>query len=146
YLVPFDDEVPIEDQPLPVDALPTALSPGYVVDSDPEEDPADGGDEEESFDDDDDDDKEEEDKDEEEEHLALTDSTTLPDVDHIPSAKDTEAFKTDESTPIPPSPRLRKARISVRPQTPMAAATEALIVAVAAALPSSSLPPSPLSP
>nr|GFC00475.1 hypothetical protein [Tanacetum cinerariifolium] len=26
------------DQPLPADALPTALSPGYIVDSDPEED------------------------------------------------------------------------------------------------------------
>ncbi|GJU74234.1 putative reverse transcriptase domain-containing protein [Tanacetum coccineum] len=151
YLVPFDDEVPIEDQPLPVDASPTALSPGYVVDSNPEDDPADGGDEEEESFDDDDDDKEEEetseeDKDEEEEHLALTDSTTLPDVDPVPSAEDTEASETDESTPTPPSPRLCRARISVRPQTPMAAATEALIVAVAAALPSSSLPPSPLSP
>nr|GEX22547.1 reverse transcriptase domain-containing protein [Tanacetum cinerariifolium] len=29
---------PIEDQPLPNDALPTALSPGYIADSDPEED------------------------------------------------------------------------------------------------------------
>ncbi|GKC54044.1 hypothetical protein Tco_1076789 [Tanacetum coccineum] len=39
YLVPSDDEVPIEDQPLPADASPTALSPGYVADSDPKEDP-----------------------------------------------------------------------------------------------------------
>nr|GFD39471.1 hypothetical protein [Tanacetum cinerariifolium] len=38
----------MEDQPLPADASPTALSPGYVVDSDlekdekdPKEDPAD---------------------------------------------------------------------------------------------------------
>nr|GEW14505.1 hypothetical protein [Tanacetum cinerariifolium] len=31
-------EEPIEDQPLPADASPTALSPGYVVHSDPEED------------------------------------------------------------------------------------------------------------
>nr|GEY99475.1 hypothetical protein [Tanacetum cinerariifolium]GEZ21980.1 hypothetical protein [Tanacetum cinerariifolium] len=29
---------PIEDQPLPVDASPTAPSPGYIVDSDPKED------------------------------------------------------------------------------------------------------------
>nr|GFD36343.1 hypothetical protein [Tanacetum cinerariifolium] len=28
----------MEDQPLPANALPTALSPGYVVDSDPEKD------------------------------------------------------------------------------------------------------------
>ncbi|GJV51471.1 hypothetical protein Tco_1447212 [Tanacetum coccineum] len=41
-------EAPMEDQPLPVDASPTALSPGYIADSDseedeedPEEDPAD---------------------------------------------------------------------------------------------------------
>ncbi|GJZ15912.1 reverse transcriptase [Tanacetum coccineum] len=62
-------EAPMEDQPLPADASPTALSPGYIADSDPEEDeedpqedladhPADGGDNDdnESSDDDDDDD------------------------------------------------------------------------------------------
>nr|GEZ48615.1 reverse transcriptase domain-containing protein [Tanacetum cinerariifolium] len=74
----------MEDQPLPADASPTALSPGYVVDSDPEkdekdpkEDPADypanrgDNDEDESSNNDDYDDdveKDEEDK-EEEEHL-----------------------------------------------------------------------------
>nr|GFC81565.1 hypothetical protein [Tanacetum cinerariifolium] len=79
---------PIEDQPLPADASPTALSPGYVVDSDPEKDekdpkedpayyPADRGDndnDESSNDDNDDDDveKDEEDK-EKEEHLAPAD-------------------------------------------------------------------------
>ncbi|GKG61409.1 hypothetical protein Tco_0619134, partial [Tanacetum coccineum] len=63
YLVPSEDEAPIEDQPLPADALPpVALSPGYVPDSDPEEEhvdyPADGGDgdDEPSGDDTDDDD------------------------------------------------------------------------------------------
>ncbi|GKB87539.1 hypothetical protein Tco_0959811 [Tanacetum coccineum] len=62
YLAPSDNEIPVEDQLLPADASPTALSPGYVADSDPEEDPAnypvDGGDddeEEESSKDDDDD-------------------------------------------------------------------------------------------
>ncbi|GKE41767.1 hypothetical protein Tco_1469051 [Tanacetum coccineum] len=139
YLVPSDDEVPIEDQPLPADASPTTLSPGYVADFDPSEEdheedpaeyPADGGD--------DDDDEDEE----EEEHLALTDSTTLPAVDHGPSAEDTEVIETDESTPTPPvpSPRLRRARISVRPQTPMSATTEALIATVIVALPSSPPP------
>ncbi|GJY06476.1 hypothetical protein Tco_0373532 [Tanacetum coccineum] len=39
YFVPSDDEAPIEDQPLPIDASPTAISPGYVADSDPGEDP-----------------------------------------------------------------------------------------------------------
>nr|GEU58247.1 cationic amino acid transporter 2, vacuolar-like [Tanacetum cinerariifolium] len=65
YLVSFDAEAPIKDQPLPDDASPTALSPGYVADSDLEEDheedsadyPADGGDDDndESSDNDDDD-------------------------------------------------------------------------------------------
>ncbi|GKA85492.1 hypothetical protein Tco_0807146, partial [Tanacetum coccineum] len=39
YLAPFDAEAPTEDQSLPDDASPTALSPGYVADSDPKEDP-----------------------------------------------------------------------------------------------------------
>ncbi|GJT13597.1 hypothetical protein Tco_0860639 [Tanacetum coccineum] len=143
YLVPSDDEVPIEDQPLPADASPTTLSSGYLADSDPEEDPkedlaeypADGGGDED--DDDDDDKEEEEEEEEEEEHLALADSTT----------KDTKAFKTVESAPTPPrSPRLRRARIFVRPQSPMAASTEALIVEYAAAPTPPSPPPSPLTP
>ncbi|GJU43769.1 hypothetical protein Tco_1201035 [Tanacetum coccineum] len=136
--------VPTEDPPLPANASPTALSPGYVVDSDPEEDlkedpkedPAeylvDGGEEkeqEESFKDDADDEDAEEDS--EEEHLASADSTTLLVVDPLPSADDTEVFETDESASTPPvtSPRLCRARVSVRPQTPMSAAIEALIAA-----------------
>nr|GEV07075.1 hypothetical protein [Tanacetum cinerariifolium] len=78
YLAPSEDEAPIEDQPLPTDASPTALSPCFVADSypdedpkeDPEEDhadyPADGGDgDDEPSDDDDDDDDDTDDKDEE---------------------------------------------------------------------------------
>nr|GEU55142.1 putative reverse transcriptase domain-containing protein [Tanacetum cinerariifolium] len=70
---------PMEDQPLPADASPTNLSPGYSKDEkDPKEDPTDypanrgdNDDDESSNDDDHDDDveKDEEDK-EEEEHLA----------------------------------------------------------------------------
>ncbi|GKC06649.1 hypothetical protein Tco_0998259, partial [Tanacetum coccineum] len=75
----------IDDQPLPDDASPTALSPGYVANSnleeDPEEDPAeypvDGGD-------DDDDDEEDE---EEDEHLALADFTALHTVDLSPQLR-----------------------------------------------------------
>ncbi|GKB57882.1 hypothetical protein Tco_0914068 [Tanacetum coccineum] len=35
-----DEEIegPMKDQPLSADASPTALSPGYIADSDPEED------------------------------------------------------------------------------------------------------------
>ncbi|GKC50357.1 hypothetical protein Tco_1073102, partial [Tanacetum coccineum] len=38
YLVPSNAEAHMEDQPLPDDASPTTLSPGYIADSDPEED------------------------------------------------------------------------------------------------------------
>nr|GEX88575.1 hypothetical protein [Tanacetum cinerariifolium] len=88
---------PIEDQPLPADASPTALSPGYVVDSnleedekDPKEDPADypvdGGDndDDESSDDDDNDDDVEKDK--EEEHLASANPSAISTNDPFPSS------------------------------------------------------------
>ncbi|GJW59471.1 hypothetical protein Tco_0108806 [Tanacetum coccineum] len=166
YLVPSDAEAPLEDQPLPADASPTALSPGYVADSDPEEDPeedhadypADGGDDDEPSDDDDDDDdtddedeepfEDEDDDEEEEEHLALADSFDVPVVDPVPSAGDTEAFETDESAPTPRSPqtkvpfaqtRLRRARKTVRLEPPMSPSMEARIAEYAAA----PTPPSP---
>ncbi|GJZ46488.1 hypothetical protein Tco_0594084, partial [Tanacetum coccineum] len=133
YLVPSDAKTPIKDQPLLDDASPTTLSPGYIADSyleeDPEEDPADypanrgHDDNDESFDDDDDDDVKE---DQEEEHLAPADSFA--------------------SAPIPPSPRPRKARISVRLPSPMAASMEARIAEYAVAPTSPSPPPSPLTP
>ncbi|GKE57404.1 hypothetical protein Tco_1496589 [Tanacetum coccineum] len=128
YLVPSEDEAPMEDRPLPADASPAALSPGYVPDSDPEEDPeedseehadypADGGDgDDEPSDDDSDDDtdddeeepfKDEEDDEEEEEHLAPADSSAIPVVDLVPSARDIEAFETDESAPTPRSSQIR---------------------------------------
>ncbi|GKF42382.1 hypothetical protein Tco_0125724 [Tanacetum coccineum] len=121
----------MEDQPLP--------------ESDPEEDPeedseehadypADGGDgddepsSDDNDDDTDDDDEEpfedEEEEEEEEEHLAPADSSAIPVVDPVPSARDTEAFKTDESAPTPRPPQiripfaqtlLRRARKTVRP-------------------------------
>ncbi|GKE03711.1 hypothetical protein Tco_1395729 [Tanacetum coccineum] len=151
----FDDEL----EPLLDDASPTALSLGYIADSNleedpdkgPEEDPTDRRDNDDNDDDDDDDDDNddedgEEDK-EEEERLALADSSAVHVDDHVFSAKDTEVFETDKSAPTPPvpSPIPHRARISIRPHTPMSAATEALIAAVAVALPSSP-PPSLLTP
>nr|GEV94845.1 ribonuclease H-like domain-containing protein [Tanacetum cinerariifolium] len=132
YLVPSGDETPIEDQPLHADASPTALSPGYVADFDPDEDPeedhadypADGWDgDDEPFDDEDGDDDDTDDKDEEasededddeekeEGHLAPADSSTVSIVDHVPSAGDTEALRTDESAPTPRAPQTQ-ARIA----------------------------------
>ncbi|GKD99523.1 hypothetical protein Tco_1387507, partial [Tanacetum coccineum] len=119
YLVPSNAEAPLEDQPLPANSSPTALSPGYVADSNPKEDlkedseedhadyPADGGDGNDEPSDDDDTDYEDEGpfKDEEEDdHLAPADSSAIPVVDPVPLAGDTEAFETDESAPTPRSP------------------------------------------
>ncbi|GKD83577.1 hypothetical protein Tco_1350416, partial [Tanacetum coccineum] len=92
-------EAPTEDQPLSMDASPTALSPGYIVDFDPEEDEedheedpvdhhVDGGDNDDndSSDDDDNDDNVEDEEDEEEEHLALADPSAVLIYDLVPSS------------------------------------------------------------
>ncbi|GJV80554.1 hypothetical protein Tco_1516424 [Tanacetum coccineum] len=110
YLAQTNDEIIAEDQPYADYASPVVLFPGYVADSDPEEDsedgpvdyPANGGDDD-SFDDD-----EEEEASEEEEHLALADSVVAPVVDLVPSSEET-----------PPPPPLLGARISIQPQAPM---------------------------
>ncbi|GJX61829.1 hypothetical protein Tco_0294729 [Tanacetum coccineum] len=148
YLTPSDDEVPIKDQPLIADASPIALSPTYVADfdhleEDPEEDPADyltdeGEDEEEKEESSEDDDDEEEEAseddedDEKEEHLAPADST-LPPIDSVPSAEETEPFETDE------------ARIFVRPHTLPSPSAESRITEYPAAPTPPSPPPSTLS-
>ncbi|GJT62716.1 hypothetical protein Tco_1006249 [Tanacetum coccineum] len=141
FIPPKDEVLPAEEQPLPTAASPTANSTGYVPESDPEEDPEedddedpeedptdypidkgdDGDDDYESPDDNKDDDVDiEEDK--EEEHLDPTDSTTvaLPAVDHAPSAKETEPFKTDESAATPPPHPAYQvtARISIQDEPP----------------------------
>ncbi|GJZ38162.1 hypothetical protein Tco_0584353, partial [Tanacetum coccineum] len=98
--IPLEDkhEFPAEEQPLhPVDS-PTAESPGYVTESDPEEDleeteegpvdyPMDGGDDGDDDDDssrdgaNDEDEDDEDEEDEEEEHLAPADSAIVIPVD-----------------------------------------------------------------
>nr|GEY60804.1 hypothetical protein [Tanacetum cinerariifolium] len=137
-------------------------------DEDPEEDPkedhtdypADEGDidDEPSDDDDDDDDTndedeeptedEDDDEEEEDEHLALTYPSMVPVVDPVPSARDIEAFETDESAPTPRSPQtrvsfsqtcLRRARKTVRLEPPMSASMKARIAEhVAAPIPPTS--------
>ncbi|GKE16970.1 hypothetical protein Tco_1424547, partial [Tanacetum coccineum] len=160
---PSPDYVPGPKHPPSPDYVP-ALSPGYVPDSDLEEDseehadyPADGGDgDDEPSDDDSDDDtdddeepfEDEEDDEEEEEHPAPADSSAIPVVDLVPSTGDTEAFETDESVPTPRAPqikipfaqtRLRRAWKTVRPEPPMLASMEARI-AKHAAVPAPPLP------
>ncbi|GJW10831.1 hypothetical protein Tco_1576658 [Tanacetum coccineum] len=148
YLAPSDEEVPVEDQPYVVADSPIALSPGYVADSDPEEDsedgpvdyPADGGD---GDDDDSSDNDEEEEASEEEEHLALTDYVVAPVVDHVPSFEETKPFETDESAATLPTPPAyhTTARISIRPEVPMPFPSEEEVKRLLALPPP---PPSPL--
>ncbi|GKC40082.1 hypothetical protein Tco_1052466, partial [Tanacetum coccineum] len=164
YLALSDDDISIKYQPLPADALPMALSSGYIADSDLEEDleddpevdpadyPTDGGDEEEeqsSRDDADDKDEEEaseeeDDDEEEEEHLAPANTFVIPIDDIVPSAEETKPLEIDESAPTPPSPRLHRAGISVRLPPPMATSIEVRIAEYAVAPTPPSLPPSPL--
>ncbi|GKF53254.1 hypothetical protein Tco_0160164 [Tanacetum coccineum] len=112
----------MEDRPYAIADSPIALSPGYVDDSDPEEDPkedfedgpvdypADGGDGDDDDPSDDDEEEkeaseEEEAEEEEEEHQAPADSIVTPVVDHVPSSEKTKPFETDESAPTPRSPQ-----------------------------------------
>nr|GEU82194.1 putative reverse transcriptase domain-containing protein [Tanacetum cinerariifolium] len=105
--IPLEDEhiLPVEEQPLPHAVSPTAESPGYVAESNLEEDPeeyeddetedgpidypmngADDGDDDDgdSYGDDVDDEDEDE-EDEEEEHLALADSVVVIPTDELVS-------------------------------------------------------------
>ncbi|GJR40096.1 hypothetical protein Tco_1215780 [Tanacetum coccineum] len=112
-------------QHLPIDASPTALSLGYVADSDsskedPKEDsadyPADEGDDkleenEEPSKDDEEEEASEEDEDEEDEHLTLANYVALPSIDPVPSAEETKPFETNESAATPPPPRSPQTRV-----------------------------------
>ncbi|GKE42305.1 hypothetical protein Tco_1469589 [Tanacetum coccineum] len=81
--MPSEDELfPAEEQPLPVAASPTVDSPGYVPDSDLEEDP-----------------EEDDDEDPEEEPANGGNDDA---IDQAPSAEETKPFETDESTATPP--------------------------------------------
>nr|GEU61877.1 retrovirus-related Pol polyprotein from transposon TNT 1-94 [Tanacetum cinerariifolium] len=170
--IPLEDEhvLPTEEQPLPLVVSPTAESPKYVAELDPEEDL-----EEDDADDEDDD---EEDEEEEEEHFALADSATVVPTDYClasaaisllleveverllamptplpsslaslpsPSAGERLARCTAPSAcpspPPVPSPLLPLSGCLTQIQTLRLASTQALIDAVIAALPSSPLPP-----
>nr|GFA11122.1 hypothetical protein [Tanacetum cinerariifolium] len=91
------------------------------------------------------DDDEDPDEDPSEEHEPEDDDEDPkkdPYEEHEPEDSDeTEPFEEDETAVTPPPPRHRGARISVRPQTPMAASTQALIDAFAAGSSPFPLPP-----
>ncbi|GJX75093.1 putative reverse transcriptase domain-containing protein [Tanacetum coccineum] len=126
FMPPEDEILPVEEQPLPVAVSPTADSPGYVPELDPEED-----------------------LEEEEEHPDTADSTTvaLPAVNQAPSTEETEPFKTDKSTATPPlHPAYRvTARISTRDKTPISLLTREEVERLLAMPPPPSLLLSPWS-
>ncbi|GJX24733.1 hypothetical protein Tco_0231029, partial [Tanacetum coccineum] len=144
----LDEHVP----PYADDTSLTAESPGHNADSESmEEDSIDYLDEPE----DDDEDLEEE---PEEDHTDYPtngedgddepsddddDDDDTDDEDPKPSEgfDETEPFEEDKTAVTPPPPRHYRARISVKPQTPMAASTQALIDAFAAGPPPFLLPP-----
>ncbi|GKA58599.1 hypothetical protein Tco_0757787 [Tanacetum coccineum] len=144
-----DDEILAEDQPYVEDASPTAQSPDYVSESDPEA--GDDGDDEDgpSEDDDDDDDVdiETDEDEEEEEYPAPADSVVvaLPATDQAPSVEETEPFEIDESVATPPPhPAYHvTSRISILTPVPIPAWSDS---EVAILLTISTTPSSPLSP
>nr|GEX14124.1 hypothetical protein [Tanacetum cinerariifolium] len=123
YYAPSDDDIQVEDD-----------------DNDPEEDPKE--DPSESHEPEDDDEDPEEDPNEEHEpEDDDEDPEEDPNEEHEPEDEDTkepskgidetESFEEDKIAVTPPPSRHRGARISVRPETPMAASTQALIDAFA---------------
>nr|GEV45157.1 hypothetical protein [Tanacetum cinerariifolium] len=130
--IPLEGEhvLSVEEQPLPLIDAPTAESPGYVAESDPEEDL-----------------KEYED---DETKDALVNSTVvIPTVELVSSPKGTEPIipspSTDTTTTRARITVWLQAAISLPPEaeTLRMASTQALIDAVTAALPSPPLPPLP---
>ncbi|GKA03074.1 hypothetical protein Tco_0675855, partial [Tanacetum coccineum] len=93
-----------------IDSQGIHVDPAKIESKESSKDDDDDDEEEDSSEDDDD--EVEEASEEEEEHLAPTDSATLPAIDPVPLAEETEPFETDESAatsppPPPRSPRLR---------------------------------------
>ncbi|GKC65799.1 hypothetical protein Tco_1098397 [Tanacetum coccineum] len=135
-----EHEFPAEEQPLPLVDSPTAESPGYVTESDPEKDPEEYEDDEtEDGPDEEDEDEEEE---EEEEHLAPADSAIVVTVDE-------PVFPPEGIEPIIPPPSTDitiGARITVRPQTSISLPPEAEVERLLAMTTPSSSPPVSLSP
>ncbi|GKB49042.1 hypothetical protein Tco_0899795, partial [Tanacetum coccineum] len=110
FMPPEDDVLPAEEQLLPAAVSLTADSPGYITESDPEEDlyeddedpeedpadyPYDRDDDEEEEEEPSGDDADDEEEDEEEEHLAPADSVPPP------ACRTTARMSIQDQTPIP---------------------------------------------
>ncbi|GJV94971.1 hypothetical protein Tco_1546548 [Tanacetum coccineum] len=112
------------DYPLPPVVSPTAESPGYVVESDPKEDPEEYGDDEtkDGPDEDEEDEDGEDEEEGEEEHLAPADSAVVvPTVELVSPPEGTEHVIPPPSTDITTT----GARITVRLQASISLPPEA---------------------
>nr|GEY70302.1 hypothetical protein [Tanacetum cinerariifolium] len=122
YLPPADNMFLAEEQPLLAAVSPTAESPGYIMDSEPEMDPEEEDGDDEKSKGDSDDEESSGSVEEEEEHLAPT-VPALPLHSSISAFEDfdqTEPFEEGETAAtLPPSAYRVTARISVRPHIPM---------------------------
>ncbi|GKD79326.1 hypothetical protein Tco_1341947 [Tanacetum coccineum] len=167
--IPLEDEHEFlaEEQPLPPVDSPTAESPEYVTESDPEEDPEeyeddetedgpvdypmDGGDDGDDDDgdssrddanDEDEDDEDDEEEEEEEDHLASAASTIVVPVEE-------PVFPPEGTEPVIPPPSTHitiGARITVRPQTSISLPPKAEVERLLAMTTPSPSPPISLSP
>nr|GFB63212.1 hypothetical protein [Tanacetum cinerariifolium] len=154
-----DDDIQFEDDDEDPEEDPSEEHEPEDDDEDPEEDPNEehkpenadtkepskGSDETEPFEEDKiadpskEHEPEDDDEDPNEEHASEDEDTK--EEEPFEGSDETELFKENETTVTPPPPRHRRARISVRPQTPMAVATQALIDAFVVGSPSFPLPP-----
>nr|GEY77537.1 putative reverse transcriptase domain-containing protein [Tanacetum cinerariifolium] len=131
YITLKDEHILLaEEQPLPPVVSPTAESPGYVAESDPEEDP-------EEYEEDEDEDDEDEEE-EEEENLVPAESAVVISIDELVAPPE----ETEPTIP-PPSTNTTTigARITIRPQTSISLPPE---VEVERLLAMPTPPPSPL--
>ncbi|GJZ65406.1 hypothetical protein Tco_0622102 [Tanacetum coccineum] len=135
--IPMEDEheFPTEEQPLPPVDSPTAESPGYVTESDPEEDP-------EEYEDDETEDGMRTSEEEKKEHLAPTDSTVVVPADEPVSPPE----GTEPVIPPPSTDITIGARITVRPQASISLPPEAEVERLLAMTTPSPSPPISLSP
>ncbi|GJW82900.1 hypothetical protein Tco_0156045 [Tanacetum coccineum] len=130
-----------EEQPLPPVDSPTAESPGYITESDPEEDPEEYEDDE-TEDGPDKDEEDEDDEEEEEEHLAPADSTIVVHTDEPVSPPE----GTEPAIPPPSTDITIGARITIRPQASISLPPEAEVERLLAMTTPSPSPPISLSP
>ncbi|GJR34124.1 putative reverse transcriptase domain-containing protein [Tanacetum coccineum] len=135
-LSPAYEDMSVEDQPAAEDdELHEVLADSDSMEDDTDTDSIDYPDEPEDGEDDDEDPKEDPSKEHESEDEDAKEDEPFEDYD------ETEPFEEDETAATPPLPGHRGARITVRPQPPIAASTQTLIDAFTAGSPAFPSPP-----